>query len=93
MNLFRSEEHVTSWLSYDSDSHEAIMSIEDWCYVMGADLFARRLQPDYLDHIAPYYEDWFNRLGELGRTGDFWRIEEETPSDAAGGADQVAGRE
>ena len=93
MNLFRSEEHVIDWSSYDSDSHEAIMPVKNWGYVMGADLFSRRLEPDYLDHIDPYYEDWFDRLGELGRTGGFWRIEEEAMRDTAGGADQAASRQ
>lgn len=83
MNLFRSEEHVIGWSSYDPDSHEAIMSVEDWCYVMGADLFARRLQSDYLDHIDLYDEDWFDRLAELGRTSEFWRIGTTTPHHAA----------
>jgi hypothetical protein len=83
MNLFRSEEHVTGWSSYDPESHEAIMSVEDWSYVMGADLFSRRFESDYLDHIDPYYEDWFTRLGELGRSGNFWRVGNSTPHDSA----------
>ena len=74
MNLFRSEEHATVWSSYKSDSHQSIMPITDWARALGADIFSKRLEADYLDHIDPYFEDFYERLAELGRTGDFCRL-------------------
>ena len=74
MNLFRSEEHVTGWAQYDPASHQSIMPVTDWCYALGADVFSKRLEPDYLDHIDPYFENFYGRLAELGKTGDFWRL-------------------
>ena len=73
MNLFRSEEHVTSWSFYNPDSEQSIMPVTDWAYALGAGVFSRRLEPDYLDHIEPYFDEFYERLAELGRTGDFWR--------------------
>ena len=73
MNLFRSEEHVTRWSFYNPDSHQAIMPAKDWAYALGAGVFSRRLEPDYLDNIEPYFEEFYERLAELGRAGGFWR--------------------
>lgn len=73
MNLFRSEEHVKRWSLYDAGSEQSIMPLRDWAYAMGAGVFSRRLEPDYLDHTDPYFEEFYQRLAEFGRTGDFWR--------------------
>lgn len=75
MNLFRSEEHVKEWSLYDPISEESIMPVVDWVYVMGNKLFSKRLDSDYLDRVDSYYNDWYERLAELGRKGSFW-IEE-----------------
>ncbi len=77
MNLFRSEEHATTWSSYKPDSHQSIMPIADWAYVMGAAVFSRRLEADYLDHInhdtLEHLDDFFERLADFGRSGGFWK--------------------
>jgi hypothetical protein len=74
--LFRSEEHVTTWSFYNPDSYQAIMPIADWAYALGAGVFSRRLDADYLDHIGPYFDEFFERLAGFDRVGDFWRLEE-----------------
>lgn len=51
------------------------MPVVDWVYVMGNKLFSKRLDSDYLDRVDSYYNDWYERLAELGRKGSFW-IEE-----------------
>lgn len=73
MNLFRSEDHVKGWRFYNDRSEESIMSVRDWAYATGAAVFRRRMDDDYLDHVEPYFEDFFDRLAELGRSGSFWR--------------------
>ena len=72
MNLFRSEEHVKEWSAYDPISVESIMPVTDWAYVLGAKVFRKRLELDYFDRMDENWEDFFGRLGELGRKGSFW---------------------
>lgn len=74
MNLFRSEEHVTGWSLYNAESQEAIMPIRNWAIAVGAGLFSRRLDVDYLDRITEHFDDFFDRLAAFGRTGRFWRL-------------------
>ncbi len=52
------------------------MPIADWAYALGAGVFSRRLDADYLDHIGPYFDEFFERLAGFDRVGDFWRLEE-----------------
>ncbi|MDX1690146.1 MAG: hypothetical protein R3290_03880 [Acidimicrobiia bacterium] len=51
------------------------MPVRDWAYALGANVFRRRMEPDYLDHVEEYFEDFFVRLAEFGRSGPFWRAE------------------
>ncbi len=74
MNLFRSKEHVTGWELYNPESYEVITPIRNWATAVGAGLFSRRLGADYLDRITEHFDDFFDRLGALGRTGRFWRL-------------------
>ncbi len=39
MNLFRSEEHVKNWSSYDPISEEAIMPLADWALLLAGQCF------------------------------------------------------
>ena len=66
MNLFRSEEHITSWPNYNPNSEPSILPIADWNYAMGSPVFSRRLDDDYLDQTEAYWEDLLARLNELG---------------------------
>lgn len=79
MNLFRSEEHVTGWSFFKPDSYQSILPVRDWVYVMGATVFSRRFEADYLDGInhdtMEHLDDFFERLSALGRSGGFWKEE------------------
>jgi hypothetical protein len=72
MNLFRSEEHVKRWELYNPASQESIMPVADWAMVLSSPLFRERLQPDMILRAEEYWQDFFARLAELGRTGAFW---------------------
>lgn len=73
MNLFRSEEHVKSWSSYDPISEESIMPLADWARAFSGSMCRDRLAPDVLARRAEYMSELFQTLEELGKTGGFWR--------------------
>jgi hypothetical protein len=75
MNLFRSEEHVKNWTSYDSISDESIMSLSNWATTFSGPLFRNRLKPDYLAHIQEYASEMSLALQKLGKAGTFWTPE------------------
>ena len=57
MNLFRSEEHVKNWASYDPISEESIMPLANWDSEDGVDYWwGRNAKPvDYITGlIHPY---------------------------------------
>lgn len=72
MNLFRSEEHVKNWSQYNTISAESIMPISGWAHVFSGALFRKRLEPDYLAHLAEYASELMGTLGKLGKSGSFW---------------------
>jgi hypothetical protein len=72
MNLFRSEEHIKNWPSYDSISAESIMPLSDWALVFSGPLHRKRLDPDYLSRIKEYAPEMFSLLKKLGKAGAFW---------------------
>lgn len=75
MNLFRSEEHVKNWLSYDAGSAESIMPLSNWATVFSGPLCRNRLQPDYLSRINEYSAELLASLKKLGKEGPFWTPE------------------
>lgn len=72
MNLFRSEEHVKNWSSYNSVSEEAIMPLADWALAFSGSMIRDRLAPDILSRRSEYLSELLRTLEELGRTGPFW---------------------
>ena len=74
MVLFRSEEHALRWTRFEPASVEAVMPVADWVFVLATGAFTERLAPDYFDHYVEYFEDFYSRLEELGRSGQFWRV-------------------
>ena len=75
MNLFRSEEHVKNWSSYNSVSEEAIMPLADWALAFSGSMIRDRLAPDILSRRSEYLSELLRTLEELGRTGPFWTPE------------------
>jgi hypothetical protein len=72
MNLFRSEEHVKEWSSYDIISVDSIMPLADWALAFSGPLFRNRLAPDYLARTNEYAPEFFLALKKLGKEGSFW---------------------
>jgi hypothetical protein len=75
MNLFRSEEHVKSWPSYDPVSAESIMPLAKWATVFSGPLSRKRLEPDYLSRVNEYASEMFLSLKRFGKAGPFWTPE------------------
>jgi len=71
MNLFRSEEHIRSWASFDPAAEEGIISLADLVDLFSVKHFTRRLDPDYFSR-GLYAGDLLAALTELGRTRPFW---------------------
>ncbi len=72
MNLFRSEETVMGWSQAAPGSVEGILPVETWAGMFSADLFTRRLDPDYLANMGRYARDLGATMTELGMTGPFF---------------------
>jgi hypothetical protein len=73
MNLFRAEEHVKNWSSYNSISEEAIMPLADWALAFSGSMCRDRLGPDILSRRSEYLSELFHTLQELGKEGSFWQ--------------------
>jgi len=74
MNLFRSEEHVTTWSLYDPESADGIMPLRDYATLFATGLFRERLAPDYVLRLPQLAVEWMTALAQLGKTGPFWRL-------------------
>ena len=72
MNLFRSEEHVRNWLSYDPVSAESIIPVIGYAQAFSGPLFRKRREPDYLNRIDDYAGEFLKTLQEMGKGGPFW---------------------
>jgi hypothetical protein len=72
MNLFRSEEHVRNWPSYDPVSAESIIPVAGYARVFSGPLFRNRLAADYLGRLDEYAGVFIKTLQEMGKGGPFW---------------------
>lgn len=72
MNLFRSEEHVKKWSSYDPVSAESIMPLSQWASAFSGPLMKNRLASDYLSRAHEYASELFLSLKKMGKAGPFW---------------------
>ena len=73
MNFFRSEEHVRNWARFDAETEDGIVPLADLVKLFSGNYFRRRLDPDYLSHSREYAREMAKTLGEIGKTGPFWR--------------------
>jgi len=60
MNLFACEDNVLKWSQADPESGEGIRPLADWATLFSADLFRRRLDPDYFEKMADYRKQMVN---------------------------------
>ena len=73
MNLFRSEEHVRNWASFENGTEEGIVPLPDMVKLFSGPYFRRRMDPDYVSHMREYAREMIGTMKEIGRTGPFWR--------------------
>ena len=72
MNLFRSEETVAGWSQTFPDSEEGLLPVRTWADAFSADLFRRRLDPDYLSKVPEYLAGMMNLMAELDMRGPYF---------------------
>mgnify|MGYP001553498022 FL=1 len=72
MNLFRSEETVAGWSQTAPGSEEGILPVRTWAGMFSADLFRRRLAPDYLSKVPEYLGSMIALMEELDMVGPFF---------------------
>ena len=53
MNLFRSEEHVRNWPSFDPDSSDGIMPLSDYMELFNAEDRKHKLDGNYVSYWQP----------------------------------------
>jgi hypothetical protein len=74
MNLFRSEEHVRNWSGFKTNTEEGINKLSDVVGLFSANLFTRRLDPDYASCMRDYLMELIGILKEMG---SFWQPPEQ----------------
>jgi hypothetical protein len=72
MNLFRSEETVAGWSQTAPGSEKGILPVRTWAGMFSADLFRRRLDPDYLSKVPGYIGSMMTLMTELGMVGPYF---------------------
>ena len=74
MNLFRSEEHVRNWSSYDTSTAEGTMTIREWASLFQAENFRAKLDPDYFlrrDVLRKTIAETMGREARSARSGEY----------------------
>ena len=72
MNLFRSEETVSGWSQTAPSSEEGMLPVQTWAEMFSADLFRRRLDPDYLSKVPEYLGAMMALMNELDMKGPYF---------------------
>lgn len=73
MHFFRSEEHLRNWAGYDADTEDGIITLPDLMKLFSAEMFRRRLDPDYVTtREEKYRASFLELLIEMGKTGPYW---------------------
>lgn len=67
MNLFRSEEHVRRWASFDPASEDGIIALSDLSVLFSTESRRHLLDGDYLERWAG--QRWPERREALARVG------------------------
>jgi hypothetical protein len=73
MNLFRSEDHIHSWAQFKEGTEEGILPLADLVRLFSGSFFRKRLDPDWVSRSREYRKEMLATLGEIGKTGPFWR--------------------
>ena len=70
MLLFRSEEHLETWLDERGEERGATLTLEQQ-WGLAAKWYSNRLDPDWRRRTPEETQEVF---AGLGLTGDFWRL-------------------
>jgi hypothetical protein len=74
MNLFRSEETVAGWSQTAPGSEASILPVRTWAGMFSADLFRRRLDPDYFSKVPEYMGAMMTVMAELDMRGPYFFV-------------------
>jgi len=72
MNLFRSEEHIRSWVRYDRAAEQGILPLENIAKVFSGNFFQKRLDPNYVSHVQEYFGAALSVISEIAKMRPFW---------------------
>ena len=72
MHFFRSEEHLRNWVGYSADKESGIVPLQGLMKWFSADMFRRRLDPDYMSRSQEYSGSFITPLVEMGKTDAYW---------------------
>ena len=74
MNLFRSEEHVRSWLQFNPDSAEGILRLDEEVSLESIEPRKHLLDGDYVSPWQPRQpQERAEVLRRLGKTSPYWQ--------------------
>lgn len=71
MLFFRSEEHLKSWTRYDPATAGGISQLEGLLAMFSANLFKRRLDPDYFSNMKKYIGEMIGEVVANDKIGIF----------------------
>ncbi|MEE9276253.1 MAG: hypothetical protein V3V62_13190 [bacterium] len=73
MNLFRSEEDVRAWRSFESGTEEAVIPLADYARLWGIENYRARAWGDYITRMPELQAERWELLERLGRRKtSFW---------------------
>lgn len=73
MHLFRSEEHIRNWKSFEKGTDEGILTIQDLVKLFSGPFFRHRMDEDYFSRMHEYLRGMLQTMKELGKTGPLWK--------------------
>ncbi len=73
MNLFRSKEHIRSWVQFREGTEDGMIPLYDLLKLFSGSYFRSRLDPDWVSRMGEQRKETVSTLMEIGKTGPFWR--------------------
>ena len=63
---------MRNWVGYDADKEGGIIALRDLMKWFSAEMFRRRLDPDYMTKSQEYQGSFLAPLLEMGKVGPYW---------------------
>jgi hypothetical protein len=73
MLFFRSEEHLKNWPQYDPATEGGISQLEGLLAMFSANLFKKRLDPDYFSNMKKYVRELIGEVAGNDKIGIFMK--------------------